>query len=77
VFTERSGVVAGPGARRRTRGSMQALGQLTRMVDGRPRIVADPPLLVPARCPDAGSGAGRLWPAGLPGCGSRAAALAD
>jgi len=35
-------------AKARTRDSMQALGKLTRMVDGRPRIVADPPLLVPA-----------------------------
>jgi uncharacterized protein (DUF2252 family) len=30
-----------------TSDSMQALGKLTRMVDDRPRIVSDPPLLVP------------------------------
>ena len=36
-------------AKARTRDSMQALGKLTRMADGRPRIVADPPLVVPAR----------------------------
>jgi uncharacterized protein (DUF2252 family) len=35
-------------AKARTRDSMQAAGKLTRMVNGRPRIVADPPLLVPA-----------------------------
>ncbi len=35
-------------AKARTRDSMQALGKLTRVVDGRPRIMADPPLLVPA-----------------------------
>ena len=34
-------------AKARTRDSMQALGKLTRIVDGRPRIVADPPLVVP------------------------------
>jgi len=32
----------------RTRDSMQALAKLTRLVDGRPRIRSDPPLLVPA-----------------------------
>ena len=31
----------------RTRDSLQALEKLTRQVDGRPRIVADPPLVVP------------------------------
>ena len=31
----------------RTRDSMQSLAKLTRMVDGRPRIISDPPLLVP------------------------------
>jgi len=31
----------------RTRDSMQALGKLTKVVDGKPRIVADPPLVVP------------------------------
>ncbi len=36
-------------AKAKTRDSMQALGKLTRLVDGRPRIVADPPLVVPAR----------------------------
>jgi uncharacterized protein (DUF2252 family) len=34
-------------AKARTRDSMQALDKLTRVVDGRPRIVADPPLVVP------------------------------
>jgi uncharacterized protein (DUF2252 family) len=31
----------------RTRDSMQEVGKLTEMVDGRPRIIADPPLIVP------------------------------
>jgi uncharacterized protein (DUF2252 family) len=31
----------------RTRDSMQAVAKLTQMVDGRPRIISDPPLLVP------------------------------
>ncbi|MGH3208880.1 MAG: DUF2252 domain-containing protein [Trebonia sp.] len=31
----------------RTRDSMQEVAKLTRVVDGRPRIIADPPLLVP------------------------------
>jgi hypothetical protein len=30
-----------------TRDSMQAVGKLTQLVDGRPRIIADPPLIVP------------------------------
>ena len=34
-------------AKARTRDSAQAVGKLTRVVDGRPRIVADPPLVVP------------------------------
>jgi uncharacterized protein (DUF2252 family) len=34
-------------AKARTRDSMQALSKLTRPVEGRPRIVADPPLVVP------------------------------
>jgi uncharacterized protein (DUF2252 family) len=34
-------------AKARTRDSTQELGKLTRVVDGRPRIVSDPPLLVP------------------------------
>jgi uncharacterized protein (DUF2252 family) len=34
-------------AKARTRDSLQALAQLTQLVDGRPRIVADPPLVVP------------------------------
>ncbi len=34
-------------AKARTRDSLQALAKLTQQVDGRPRIVADPPLLVP------------------------------
>jgi uncharacterized protein (DUF2252 family) len=34
-------------AKARTRDSMQELAKLTRAVDGRPRIISDPPLLVP------------------------------
>jgi hypothetical protein len=34
-------------AKARASDRMQALGELTRVVDGRPRIIADPPLLVP------------------------------
>jgi hypothetical protein len=34
-------------AKARTWDSVQAVGELTRVVDGRPRIVADPPLVVP------------------------------
>jgi uncharacterized protein (DUF2252 family) len=34
-------------AKARTRDSLQALAKLTRQVDGKPRIIADPPLLVP------------------------------
>jgi hypothetical protein len=34
-------------AKARTRDSMQAYGKLTHMVDGEPRIVSDPPLIVP------------------------------
>jgi len=34
-------------AKARTRDSMEQLAKLTRMVDGRPRIVSDPPVLVP------------------------------
>jgi uncharacterized protein (DUF2252 family) len=34
-------------AKAHTRDSMQELAKLTRVVDGRPRIVSDPPLLVP------------------------------
>ena len=34
-------------AKARTRDSMQEVGKLTRLVDGRPRIISDPPLLVP------------------------------
>jgi hypothetical protein len=43
---ERAGVAKGA-AKAQTRDSMQALGKLTRIVDGRPQIVADPPLIVP------------------------------
>ena len=35
-------------AQARTKDSMQAVAKLTRVVDGRPRIRSDPPLLVPA-----------------------------
>jgi len=34
-------------AKAKTRDSMQELAKLTRMVDGRPRIISEPPLLVP------------------------------
>ena len=34
-------------AKARTRDSIQELAKLTRMVDGRPRIISEPPLLVP------------------------------
>jgi uncharacterized protein (DUF2252 family) len=34
-------------ARARTRDSLQELAKLTRMVDGEPRIISDPPVLVP------------------------------
>jgi len=34
-------------AKARTRDSLQELGKLTRLVDGRQRIISDPPLLVP------------------------------
>ena len=34
-------------AKARTRDSMEELAKLTRVVDGQPRIIADPPLLVP------------------------------
>ena len=34
-------------AKARTRDSMQAVAKLTHLVDGRPRLIADPPLLVP------------------------------
>ena len=34
-------------AKARTRDSMQELAKLTQMVEGRPRIIADPPLVVP------------------------------
>jgi uncharacterized protein (DUF2252 family) len=34
-------------AKARTRDSMQEVAKLTQVVDGRPRIIADPPLLVP------------------------------
>ena len=34
-------------AKARTRDSMQEVAKLTHLVDGRPRIIADPPLLIP------------------------------
>jgi uncharacterized protein (DUF2252 family) len=34
-------------AKARTRDSMEQLGKLTQVIDGRPRIVSDPPVLVP------------------------------
>jgi uncharacterized protein (DUF2252 family) len=40
-------VVDSAAAKARTRDSMQGLAKLTRLVDGRPQIIADPPLLVP------------------------------
>ena len=35
-------------AKARTRDSMRAVAKLTRIVDGRPQIISDPPLLVPS-----------------------------
>jgi len=35
-------------AKARTKDSMQAVDKLTHMVDGKPKIIADPPLIVPA-----------------------------
>ncbi len=62
-------------AKARTWDSMQALGKLTRLEDGRPRIVADPPLVVPADdlVPPTPTGSGckpssRPW---SPGTGAR------
>ncbi len=40
-------VVAKAVAKAQTRDSMQAVGKLTRMVNGQPRIIPDPPLIVP------------------------------
>ena len=34
-------------AKARTRDSMQELAKLTHLVDGRPQIISEPPLLVP------------------------------
>ena len=34
-------------AKARTKDSMRALGRMTRLVDGEPRIISDPPLIVP------------------------------
>ncbi len=48
-------------AKARTRDSMQEVAKLTRLVDGRPRIISDPPLLVPIDelLPAAGGRGGR------------------
>src|SRR5579859_2438902 len=58
-------------ARARTRDSMQALGKLTRVVDGRPQIVADPPIVVPLSsllpADVDGSGVEKLLVAGVDG----------
>ena len=43
---QRTRLAAGE-AKARTRTSMQALGKMCRTVDGRPQIVADPPLVIP------------------------------
>jgi uncharacterized protein (DUF2252 family) len=43
---QRKAVDAGM-AKARTRDSMQEVGKLTHLVDGRPRIISDPPLIVP------------------------------
>ncbi|MFG1990923.1 DUF2252 domain-containing protein [Actinoplanes sp. NPDC048988] len=45
----RSKKVAAAGAKARARTSLQAFRKLTQVVDGRRRIVADPPLLMPVR----------------------------
>jgi uncharacterized protein (DUF2252 family) len=52
-------------AKARNQDSVRELGKLTRLVDGRPRIVSDPPLVVPLADMDTGE-AGRL------DCGLRA-----
>jgi uncharacterized protein (DUF2252 family) len=46
-------------AKARKRDSTQALGKLTHVVDGHPRIISDPPLVVPVEevFPDVGAGA--------------------
>jgi len=47
LTTRQQSVLDRGAAKARTRDSMQALDKLTRVVDGRPRIVADPPIVVP------------------------------
>ncbi|HEX3492886.1 MAG TPA: DUF2252 domain-containing protein, partial [Streptosporangiaceae bacterium] len=47
-MTSRQHKLVGKGiSKARTRDSTQEVGKLTRMVDGRPRIISDPPLIVP------------------------------
>jgi uncharacterized protein (DUF2252 family) len=47
-MTSRQRKLVGKGlAKARTRDSTQEVGKLTRMVDGKPRIISDPPLIVP------------------------------
>jgi hypothetical protein len=48
-------------AKARTRDSLQALAKLTQQVDGRPRIVADPPLVVPLSDLSRERPTGRSW----------------
>ena len=60
-----------PSARRARKDSLKALAKLTRMVDGEPRIISDPPLIVPIADLDddadpRGRGCVRDLPARLP-----------
>ncbi len=59
-------------AKARTRDSMQELARLTKLVDGRPRIISDPPLLVPIDELIAGQGGKQ---GGEPGLRSQLAVL--
>ncbi len=45
---QQAGAVAKAAAKARTKDSLKAFAKLTELVDGEPRIVADPPLIVPA-----------------------------
>ena len=45
---QQAGAVAKAAAKARTKDSLKAFAKLTQLVDGEPRIVADPPLIVPA-----------------------------
>jgi uncharacterized protein (DUF2252 family) len=47
--THQAATVAKAAAKARTKDSLKAFAKLTQLVDGEPRIVSDPPLIVPAR----------------------------